>query len=237
MRVLWLLVGRGGSKGVPGKNLARVGGRTLVEWKLGGAIAAGATEVVVSSDSPEIRGVAMHHGTAAGLHMREIVRPAELASDTATTAEVVRHALEHERGAGREYEAVMLLEAASPFTRAEQYRQALTMMAVKDADLVVGMRESAPHPAFVGDVRDDCSVNHIVLQFQRMARRRQDFTPQHTMSGSLYLFKTAPFLATGDIYAGPRCFGLTVDRWSGHEIDTPDDLALAEWAWQTGRVG
>ena len=228
MKLLWLLVGRGGSKAVPGKNLRRIGGRTLVEWKLGAAIAAGARDIVVSSDSPEIRGVAMHYGAS-----REIIRPAELASDEATTASVVRHALET---LGGSYDAVMLLECSSPFTRPEQYNAALAMMKAEDADLVVGMKETFPHIAFIGERRDDSSINGIVLQFQRMARRRQDFKECWTPAGNIYLFRTQPFLATNDIYGGIRLLGLKCGRWSAHEIDTPEDLELAEFAYERGYV-
>ena len=227
-RVLWLLVGRGGSKSVPGKNLRRIGGRTLIEHKLGGAIAAGATDIVVSSDSAEIRGVAMHYGAS-----REIVRPPELASDEATTASVVRHALET---LGESYDAVMLLECSTPYTRAATYQEALRMMTEKDADLVVGMRRSEPHTAFIGEQREDASVTPIILQFQRMARRRQDFAPLWTMSGGLYLFRTEMFLKTDDIYAGAPNIGVMQSRWEGLEIDTPDDLALAEFAYERGYV-
>ena len=229
MKILWLLVGRGGSKSVPGKNLRRIGSKTLIEWKLGAAIAAGAKDIVVSSDSPEIRGVAMHYGAT-----REIVRPEELASDEATTASVVRHALETLGGG---YDVVMLLEPSAPFTKAEHYSRALDLMRDQDADLVVGVRRSEPHVAFIGEQRADGSVTNIIMQFQRMARRRQDFTPCVTMSGALYLFKTEMFLRTGDIYGGARNFSVMQSRWEGLEIDEPEDLALAEFAYERGYVG
>ena len=230
MNLLWLLVGRGGSKSVPGKNLRRIGGRTLVEYKLGGAIAAGATDIVVSSDSAEIRGVAMHYGAS-----REIVRPMELASDEATTASVVRHALET---LGGEYDAVMLLEPSAPFTLPASYDTAIAMMQDADADLVVGMKYVEPHVAFVGERSDDTphSVTGIIMQFQRMARRRQDFRPCWSMAGNLYLFRTEMFLRTGDIYGGQRNYGLLQDKFHGHEIDTPHDLELAEWYYEKGWV-
>lgn len=229
MNILWLLVGRGGSKSVPGKNLREIGGRTLVEWKLRGALAAGATQIVVSSDSHEIRTEAIRCGATGMIH-----RPAELASDTATTASVVRHALET---LGNNYDAVCLLEPSAPFTLSEQYQAAILMMQSNDADLVVGMKETAPHTAFIGDVRADGSIMPIALQFQRMARRRQDFAAQWTMSGSLYLFRVEPFLRTGDIYGGQRLCGLMCDRVSGHEIDTMYDLELAQWFHEKGWVG
>lgn len=233
MNVLWLLVGRGGSRGVVGKNLRVIAGHSLVSWKLAGALAADPSAyVVVSSDDAGIRGEAMDHGASA-----EIARPPELASDTATTASVVRHALGELRQRGLPgFDAVMLLECSSPFPTSQQYRDALRMMEERDADLIVGMRETSPHTAFIGDVRDDASVTGIIIQFQRMARRRQDFTPQWSMSGAMYLFKTKMFQETLDCYGGVKNFGLMQDRWTGLEIDSPSDLEMACYAAERGYV-
>lgn len=230
MTCLWLLVGRGGSRGVPGKNLKRIGGSTLVDWKIRNARAADPEAwIVCSSDSADIRAEAMRCGASA-----VIERPAELATDTATTASVIQHALSVV--ARPEIDRVMLLEPSTPFTLPEHYTHAMRLMDERDADLVVAMRETAPHTAFIGDVRADGSVTPIILGFQRMARRRQDFARQWSMAGSLYLFRRQMFEETADLYGGVRNVGFEVDRFSGHEIDTPHDLALAEWYWERGWV-
>lgn len=232
MRVLWLVVGRGGSRGVPGKNLRRIEGRTLVDWKIAGALAGGAEGIVVSSDDPGIRAEARRCGA-----VREIVRPAELATDEATTASVVAHALGELRRMGvPEYDAVSLLECSSPFVEAGTYRAALKVMEERDADLVVSVKTVEPHVAFIGEEREDASVTGIVLQFQRMARRRQDFRSCVTMSGGIYLFRRDMFERTGDVYGGVRNFSVKHDRWHAIEIDTPEDLELAEFAASRGKV-
>lgn len=229
---LWLLVGRGGSRGVVGKNLRRIGGCSLIEWKIRAARACDPDAVVVcSSDSPAIRDEAMRCGATA-----VIIRPPELATDTATTADVVRHAL----GAAPPWEQVVLQEPSAPFTTASQYREALAMMSARNADLVVGMKQTEPHTAFIGNmIADDPapSINPIIHQFREApGRRRQDYGVQWTMSGSLYVFSTAMFMRTGDVYGGSRNYGLLVDRWTGLEIDTLDDLEMAEYAYARGKV-
>lgn len=230
---LWLLVGRGGSKGVPGKNMRRIGGLSLIEWKARAARAADPKAYIVcSSDSHEILEEAQNCG-ASWL----VPRPEYLATDTASTADVVKHALEAlAAGPGMAYDRVVLLEPSAPFTKGETYRHALTMMNFYDADLVVGMKTVEPHQSFVGDIRDDGSVTPIIIGFQRHARRRQDYPKQWTMAGNLYVFKTEMFLRTGDIYGGAVNLGLLTDRWHGTEIDTPEDLELAEYAFAKGHV-
>lgn len=229
MSVVYLLVGRGGSRGVPGKNLKRIGGASLIDWKISSARAADENAYIVcSSDSAEIRDEAKRCGAN-----DVIVRPAELATDTATTADVVKHAM---GCIGDEWDAVMLLEPSAPFTSPDEYAEAIRMFSERDAELVVGMKESTPHTAFIGDVRDDESVTPIVVQFQRMARRRQDYGRQWTMSGGLYLFSREMFMATGDIYGGSRNYGLMQTRYTGLEIDTPEDLELAKWYFARDKV-
>lgn len=232
MKVLWLMVARGGSKGVPGKNLREISGLSLIGWKARAAYAAGADRVVLSTEDAAIAAEGVRHGCTA------LMRPPELATDTASSASVVRHALEALAEAGSEYDAVSLLEPSTPFTTAEQHRRALAMMAESDADLVVGMKNIYPHHTFVGEQRADCSVTPIILQMQRAGdkRRRQDFCDDWSMSGSLYLFRAAMFMSTGDIYGGFVNKGLLVDKWTGLEIDSMEDLEMAEYAASKGYV-
>src|ERR1700712_1725037 len=139
MEILFLLVGRGGSKGLPGKNLREIGGLSLIGDK---AILARevryCSRLIVSSGSAEIQAEAKRHGA-------EVLfsRPPELATDTASSSDVVLHAMDwietHER---RRYDAIMLLEPSSPFARPEHYDQAVELFTARNAGLVVGMRET-----------------------------------------------------------------------------------------------
>ena len=226
---LWLITARGGSKGVPGKNLRQIGGLSLLEWKVRAARAADPhAEIVCSSDSPDILAAADALGVAC------INRPAALASDTARSVDVIKHALDV---LPESYEQVVLVEPSAPFSTAEQYQRALQMMKLLDADLVVGMRTVTPHTAFVGDIRADNSVTPILVQFQRETfRRRQDYPAQWSMSGALYVFTTEMFRKSCDIYSGTRNFGLLQDAYTGHEIDTMHDLDLAEFYYAKGYV-
>lgn len=225
---LWLITARGGSKGVPGKNLRRIGPCSLIEWKIRAARSAGATDIVCSSDSMDILGEAARLGAAC------IERPAALATDTAKSADVIRHALDV---VPQSFDQVVLLEPSAPFTTGEHYKRALQMMEFHDADLVVGMKETTPHTAFIGDVREDMSVTPIIVCFQRETmRRRQDFPPQWTPSGGLYVFKTEMFRRTQDLYGGVRNFGLLQNRYTGHEIDEQHDMELAEFYYERGYV-
>lgn len=226
------MVARGGSKGVPGKNLREIQGLSLVGWKARAAFAAGADKVVLSTDSAEIASEGVRHGCVA------LMRPPELATDTATSASVVMHALTTLATAGERYDAVHLLEPSTPFSPAWMLRQGIEMMTERDADLICGMKMVEPSRVFVGDVRDDASITPIAISIQRMAdgRRRQDVLPSWTPAGTMYLFRTEMFLRTSDIYGGVRQFGIMGTKHNSIEIDTVDDMEYAQFVAAKGWV-
>lgn len=231
--VLFLLVGRGGSKGVPGKNLRKIGGLSLVGYK---AIAAKKSaycdRLIVSSDSAEIQAEAKRFGVEV-----PFTRPAELATDTASSSDVILHAMDWiEKHEGRTYDAIMLLEPSSPFATAEHFDAAVRMFREREADLVVGMKETEISSNFVGALDDDGSIAGIVENLLRMQKvRRQDQKLEVTMNGALYLIRWQAMKTTGKVYSNPqKSFGLVMDRLHSIEIEALDDLAFAEFAVERG---
>lgn len=229
-RTLYLVVARAGSKGVPGKNARILGGRSLIQWKIDAADALleGDDEIWISTESENLAALAKLHD------VQWLRRPDYLASDTASSASVIQHALENLPG----FDRVMLLEPSAPFATTEHMREAIKLYDTQDADLVVGMKETEPSTAFIGTMREDRSINPIIVSMRRYGGnlRRQDLQPEWTMNGSLYLFSTRMFLETGSIYGGVRNFGLLMDWAHSIEIDTLHDLELAEFAVAKGYV-
>lgn len=235
MRVLFLMVARGGSKGVPRKNLKRLGGLSLIGFKaLSARRSRYCSRLVISTEDERIREEARRHGVEI-----PFTRPAELATDTATSAEVVRHAIDwFETVENTRYDAVMLLEPSSPFARGRDYDAAVELMAARKAALVVGMREAEVNPVFIGPVTDDGSIAGIVENVIALSSmRRQDVKRSWTMNGALYLFSWDEFKRTGLIYSDPaRSFGLEMDRYHSIEIETPVDLEFAAQAVERRRI-
>lgn len=160
-------------------------------------------------------------------------RPMELATDVASSASVIEHALAQ---VGDGYDRVMLLEPSSPFTSVGDYIAADEMM-ISGVDAVIGMRKVEPHSTFVGPVSADRDMGEIISKMRGVAGwRRQDFIDEWTANGALYLFSTEMFARTGSVYGGSKTLGLLMPRWRGIEIDTMDDLLLAEFAYERGLV-
>lgn len=235
MRVLFLITARGGSKSVPRKNLLQLDGISLVGFK---AISAKKSRyccrLIISTDSQEIQEDALRYGVEV-----PFTRPAELASDTAATEDVVMHALRTiEAEGGEPYDAVMLLEPSSPFATHEHYDNAIRLMEEKGANLVVGMKPVTVNSVFQGPLDEQGRITSIINKMQALdALRRQDVAQEFTMNGALYLMNWAFFRATGKRYVDPELsYGLVMDAEHSIEIDEPIDYEFARFLVESGRI-
>jgi N-acylneuraminate cytidylyltransferase/CMP-N,N'-diacetyllegionaminic acid synthase len=235
MDILFLMTARGGSKGVPLKNLRRIDGLSLIGYKAGGARQSShCSKIYLSTDDKDIQAEAVRHGVAV-----PFTRPAELATDTASSADVVDHAMDYIERVDRKYDAIMLLEPSTPFTRPRDYDAAVELMLSTNADAVVGMRKTSPHSTFVGELGPKGDVSAITRKMAayRSSPARQDLPTEYTMNGALYLFGWDYFRAHRNIYhPGGAVFGLPMPTEVSIEIDDLDDLAFAEFLVSGGRV-
>jgi CMP-N,N'-diacetyllegionaminic acid synthase len=234
-RVLFLIVARGGSKGLPRKNLRTVGGLSLIGYKARAATRSShCARLVISSEDAEMLAEGRKHGAEA-----PFVRPAELATDTASTDDVVLHAMEVvEAEEGAAYDAVMLLEPSSPFATPEDLDDAVELYMQRGASLVVGVRQVTVGSRFIGPLRSDGRADQIVSKFAgSRSRRRQDVGPEYTMNGALYLASWAMLRRSRQIYGDPEnTFGLVMDEDHSLDIESPHDLAFAEFLVASGKL-
>jgi N-acylneuraminate cytidylyltransferase/CMP-N,N'-diacetyllegionaminic acid synthase len=235
LRTLFLITARAGSKGVPGKNLRELAGISLVGFK---AISARkskyCTRLIVSTESTEIQDNARRYGAEA-----LFTRPADLATDTAASVDVIAHAMEWiESNSEDRYDAVMLLEPSAPFARARDYDSAVEMMIAKDADVVVGVRPTEVNSTFVGPLDEEGRITSIVDKMRsRSTARRQDLPQEYTMNAALYLFKWDHFKKHRNIYANrDTTYGYVMPPEYSVEIDTLMDLRRAEFFVERGYV-
>ncbi len=210
---------RGGSKGVPRKNLREVARRPLLRWTVEQALAAHpAMDVVVSTDDSEIADAARSAGARV-----PFLRPAELARDDTPTEPVVRHVLDTVRAAGDEPDAVMLLQATSPVRLPGSIDRAVSQFAATGVDSLVGVVEQAP---FIWSDGDPPAASYDV----DARPRRQDLARgqrRYRETGSLYL--TRPWVYDElDNRLGGRIGLFVMDEVEGVDADTELDLLVAE---------
>jgi len=235
LKILYLITARGGSKSVPGKNIRKIAGISLVGFKAISALRSKhCSRLIISTDSQEIQEDAKSYGVEV-----PFTRPAELATDDASSLDVITHAMDWvEQENAENYDAVMLLEPSSPLTRAQDYDQAVAIMEQNDANLVVGMRETEVNSVFVGPMAEDGRITQIIDQMQELeGMRRQDVLQEHTMNGALYLFKWEFFKEHQAIYKDrKKSYGYLMDRHYSVEIDELIDLEWVEFLVTNGLV-
>ena len=207
---------RGGSKGVPGKNLRRVGGVSLVARAVHAARAADSiAEVYVSTDDPRIAAEARAAGGAV------IDRPVELAGDSATSESALLHALEVLDAGDRPVDVLVFLQCTSPFVAASDLDAAVTLVLGGAADSVFA---AVANHTFLWRPEGDrvVGVNHDASRRQR----RQDRDPEYRETGGFYAFRADRFAAVGHRFFD-RTAVVEVPELTALEIDTEADLAVA----------
>jgi CMP-N,N'-diacetyllegionaminic acid synthase len=233
--VLALIPARGGSKGVPGKNIRPAGGKPLIAWTIEAAKASRHVDrVVLSSDDPSIATVAKQFGCDV-----PFMRPAELATDEADSMDVVRHAL---KALPERYDYLVLLQPTSPLRRAADIDGALErcLQAAQDAQdgqggaqTCVSVCEPDKSPYWMMTMAADGRVKPLFPPHQ-VPSRRQDAPPIFALNGAVYVAPT-DHLAAGGAFVTAATVGYPMPKDRSFDIDTELDLRLADFLLTEGQ--
>ena len=224
-RILGLILARGGSKRLPGKNIRPLAGQPLIAWSIAAARACPAIEdVVVSTDDAAIADVAREHGARV-----PFLRPPALAGDTSTSADAALHALAHLREQeGRSYDAVILLEPTSPLRASTDLPGVAELLARRwdDTDAVVSVgRVQLEQPAVMKRMDAD----------GRLAPWADPAPGEPPVAwfpyGVAYAVKTEALERFRTFYP-PRVLGYTIERWQNYEVDDLFDFLCVEAVMQ-----
>jgi len=224
MKVLGLIPARGGSKGVPRKNIKLLCGTPLLGFTAESALAATSlSRVILSTDDEEIAEV----GLSLGLDV-PFMRPAELATDTATSFSVVVHAVNELRSRGESYDAVCLLQPTNPLRRAANIDACVEIMEKNGSDSVISVLPVPEqfNPMWVFWQKAD---GRLVLSSgeSEPITRRQDLPEAFHRDGSVYLTRTRVLFEHGNLY-GDNIHSYEMDPRYAVNIDTTTDWEKAE---------
>lgn len=219
-RILAVITARGGSKGVPGKNIYPVKGLPLIAWTI---LAARRSQhidrLVLSSDDPEIIAVAGKYGCEV-----PFVRPAALANDEASSAEVVAHTIQ---SLDESYDIVVLLQPTSPLRGTEDIDAAIELLCASGAPSVISVCETDKSPYWMYTINNIGELEPLITT-QSRPLRRQDCPPVFVPNGAIYVVRSKQFLAD-------RCFvhkathAWVMSACRSIDVDTHDDLELLEY--------
>lgn len=219
MEIVAIIPARGGSIGLPGKNVRPLNGTPLVgRTILAARNSARLTGTYVSSNDQDILEVALKFGAST------IVRPEEISNSTASSEAAIIHALrEIERATGELPDIAVFLQCTSPFTTSAQIDELVFRLLSEDADSAFSVIEDH---GFIWDVATDGTARGLTHDHTRPRQRRQDLTPRYRENGAIYAMRVLPFLESGSRFCGKSI--LVPTDMPPIEIDTPEDWAMAE---------
>ena len=224
MSLLALIPARGGSKGLPRKNIKNLLGKPLIEWSIKAALNSKVIDrVIVSTDDEEISNVAKVCGAEV-----PFIRPSKLAQDNSTTFSVIEHALNWLENRQKYVpDHIALLEPTSPLRNAEDIDRAFDQLKNSNASSIVGIcLTEVHHPLFIYQ-KDKSGKLNPYLNNSKKDIRRQDLEEAFFLEGSVYISETPVLLEEKSFYHG-NTMGYEVPKWKSFEIDDETDFFLVE---------
>lgn len=216
--VLALITARGGSKGIPGKNIKLLGGKPLISWTIEAAKACPHIDrLILSSDDTDIIETAIAAGCEAPFR-----RPKELAADHTPSMDVIMHALAQ---LDIRYDYLLLLQPTSPFRTTAHIQQIIEQAIETESEMMVSVKKISNHPAFMFELKEGY-LHSFFPQKQQV--RRQDMPTAYQHNGALYFAKTE-YLEHEQSFLTPKVRPFTMSGIANLDLDEPEDWLYAEY--------
>lgn len=212
-KVLAVIPARGGSKGLPRKNVLDTAGKPLIAWTIEAALKASCiTRVILSSDDAEIISVAKNHGCDV-----PFIRPDILASDDASTMDVILHALEQVP----DYDYVIILQPTSPLRTANDIDAAFDQMMTANAPSCVSVCEVSETPYWMFSIAKNGQLERLI-NLPKDIHRRQDLPCSYKLNGAIYIIQVNA-LRTTNSFTSNKTVAYEMDRRVSIDVDTQSD--------------
>ncbi|OCL93729.1 cytidylyltransferase domain-containing protein [Aliarcobacter thereius] len=217
-RFLAIIPARGGSKRLPKKNILELHEKPLIAYTIESALKSKyINKVVVSSDDDETLEISKSFGA------EFIKRPGELASDTATTFDAIKHTIDNLE----EYEYVVLLQPTSPLRNETHIDEAIELLEEKRADAIVSICEMEHSPLWSNILPEDGNMRGF-LREEILNKRSQDLEKYYRLNGAIYICKTYKLLKNKTFFLKDNIFSYKMDKKYSIDIDEDIDFKLAE---------
>lgn len=222
MKRLAVIPARSGSKGLLNKNIRLLSGKPLMAYSIEAARDSELFDrIYVSTDSEQYKEVGEDYGASV-----PFLRPENLAGDTASSWDVVKHALAVFEEMGEDYEEIALLQPTSPLRSAEDIRMAHNLMEEKKAHAVIGVCPMEHSPLWSNTLPQNGSMAGFVRS-EVMCSGRQALPEYYRINGAMYFIKKACLENIEQLYEN-RCFAYVMPVERSVDIDTAVDFYLAE---------
>ncbi len=221
-KILGIIPARGGSKRLPRKNIMLLAGRPLVSWTIdAGCKSKYIDKLIVTSDDEEILSVSKQSGAYI------FKRPDELASDTATTFEVVKNLIDNMPG----YNFIVLLQPTSPLRNERHIDAAIELLMQKNADAIISICETEHSPLWCNTIPEDGSMRNF-LRDELKNKRSQDIDKYYRLNGAIYICNTDKLLQEKSFFIQDNMYGYIMENKYSLDIDNAFDFKFAEFLIQ-----
>ena len=222
-RILGVIPARGGSKGIPGKNLHKISGKPLIQYTIEASEESKLlSDFIISTDSEEIANFSRSIGGNV-----PFIRPSSLSTDRALSLPVILHAVEFmESSIENEYDIVVMLQPTTPLRSYKDIDSAISILLDGEADSVISVTEvGGNHPLRMKRIVNGRLINYIDQGLEDM-RPRQDLPPVYIRNGAIYA-AYREVLFESNSFSGENCYAYKMPSERSINIDTLDDLTLA----------
>lgn len=220
--MLAIIPARGGSKGVPGKNIKELAGKPMIAYTIEAAIKSRIFEkIIVSTDSKEIAKAATDFGAEV-----PFMRPEAIAGDLVSSDDVILHALDFYKNQGTVYDEVCKLQPTSPLRNAEHIKKAYQLFKEKEADFLVSVCECEHSPLWAGQIGLDLRLDYFISEEVKRACR-QDMPTYYRLNGAIYIARTESFYQNKN-FLGKNSIAYIMGQTESVDIDSYLDFELAE---------
>ena len=214
---LAIIPARGGSKRLPRKNILDLSGRPMISWSIDAGLKSKYIDkVVVSSDDDEILDIAKK------FKAETVKRPGELASDIATSNDVVKHTLENIE----EHDYIVLLQPTSPLRNYKHIDEAIKLLEKKSADAIISVCKTDHTPLWSNTLQEDGSLESFIKD-EVIDKRSQDLKDYYRLNGAIYICKRDNFLKEETLFLKENIYAYIMDKESSIDIDEEIDLTIA----------
>jgi CMP-N,N'-diacetyllegionaminic acid synthase len=229
--MLVVIPARGGSKGVPGKNIKKLGGKPLIQYTIEAAKEIFLdNQIVVSTDSSEIKRTVEKIGLKV-----PFLRPESLATDTSGTYEVLLHALKYAENIGFNPSTLILLQPTSPFRKAAHIKEALELFnSLKpEVDMLVSVKETKANPYYL--LKEENNKGYLETSKKANFTRRQDCPKVWELNGAIYVINVAS-LKKEPMHKFEKVVKYIMDERSSQDIDDLMDFKWCEFLLKENKL-
>ncbi|WP_036214779.1 cytidylyltransferase domain-containing protein [Lysinibacillus sphaericus] len=216
--ILAIIPARGGSKGVPRKNIRDLAGKPLIAWTIEEAKKSKyISRLILSSEDEEIIDIAKHYGCEV-----PFVRPRELAQDATPGIDPVLHAIQQ----CPDFDYVVLLQPTSPLRTVEDIDGCIELAIKQHADFCVSVTESEKSPYWMYTIKNNGHLNPLVME-DKIATRRQDLPKSYVLNGAVYIARTSA-LVKEKSFLNKNTKAFIMPTMRSFDIDTELDMKICE---------